>query len=395
MRVYVEPTGRRIQPFDDPVGDTPVCNRPLRAWQAEAFSSAGLQRVDRLEPPCLVVPDTLLASGDALRDFVTRAGGRDAVLVLKHSRFGEFTTPVQPRVTETADGWRFESVRFHAGAGAGASAPPMDVVVDPAEKIFQVAVPKQYAGTDKVALAIPRRPVLELHHWVHILWANQLMGGVELLNTPKWKLGLQVATALVRARSMNRWKVLGKLNRIGRGCDIHPTALVEGCILGNNVKVGPYARLLFSHFDDGAHVMAGAYVEMCVLGPEALVTEQTVLRLSVLYPEAVASQYLMQQCVFGREATTTAGAGTFDMNFERDIRVKLDGKLYSTGTRYLGAAFGHRCRVGAGFWLAAGRAVPNDYLLVRDPNQIVSDLPENLTDAGPLNASARKLRPIK
>jgi hypothetical protein len=99
--------------------------------------------------------------------------------------------------------------------------------------------------------------------------------------------------------------------------------------------------------------------------------------------------------VLGREATTTAGAGSFDLNFERDIKVKLDGELHSTSTRYLGSAFGHRCRIGAGFWLAAGRMVPNDYFLVRDPSRTLSDLPEGLADAGPLIANEQRLKPLR
>lgn len=391
MNVFVEPTGRRIQPFDDPIGETPVCNRSLAQWQTQAFAEAGLRRIPRRETPCLVVPDTLLASGSALRELVDRAAGRNAVLVLGQSLFGKTTTPVQPDVTAVPAGWRFDAIRFESGGDE----PARSVVIDPQERLFELALPKQFTGTDKVELSVPRRLVMTLHHWVHILWANQMAGGTEVINAPKWQLGLRVLAAVVQARSLNKWDILGKLNIIGKGCDIHPTAIVEGCTLGDGVKVGPHARLLFSNLDRGAQAMAGAYVELCVLGERALVTEQSVLRLSVLYPEAVASQYLMQQCVLGREATTTAGAGSFDLNFERDIQVKLDGKLHSTATRYLGSAFGHRCRIGAGFWLAAGRMVPNDYFLVRDPKRTLSDLPEGLADAGPLIANEPRLKPLK
>jgi len=391
MNVFVEPTGRRIQPFDDPIGETPICNRPLSQWQARAFREAGLRRIPRREPPCLVVPDTLLASGSALRELADRAAGKNAVLVLGRSLFGRSTTPVQPGVTETPEGWRFEAVRYDSGGDE----PAADVVVDPQERRFELDLPKQFTGTDTVEISVPRRLVMTLHHWVHILWANQMAGGSEVMNTPKWQLGLRVLSAVARSRSLNKWDILGKLNVIGRGCDIHPTALVEGCTLGDNVKVGPYARLLFSNLDRGAQAMAGAYVEMCVLGERALVTEQSVLRLSVLYPEAVASQSIMQQCVLGREATTTYGSLSLDLNFENDIQVKLDGVLHTTATRFMGSAFGHRCRIGTGLWLAAGRMVPNDYFLIRDPDRTLSDLPDGLADAGPLAGSQPRLKPLR
>jgi hypothetical protein len=378
--VYVEPTGRLIEPFNDPVGATPVHNRPLADWQKDAFRDAGLHPVDRLRPPCLVVPDTLFTTGGALGAFVEGAAGRDAVFVLKRSHFAQSTTPVQPGVTEREDGFWFDAVRFVSCDEAD----PVAVVVDPEEKIHEFPAPRHYAGADTIKVGIARHPFMTLHHWVHILWANQHAGGIEMRNTPEWKTGLRVLWAVLRARSWNKWKILRRLNRIGQGCDIHPTAIVEGSRLGDNVSVGPYARVLFSALGDGACVLGGAQVELSVLGERAIVSERCVLRFSVLYPEAVVSQYLMQQCVLGRQAVTTGGAFTLDLNFEKDIRVMLDGKLYDTGTRFLGSAFGHRSRIGTGFWLASGRSVPNDYFLIRDPASILSKLPADLSGRGPL-----------
>jgi hypothetical protein len=72
--------------------------------------------------------------------------------------------------------------------------------------------------------------------------------------------------------------------------------------------------------------MAGAMVEACTIGERAVISQQTVVRFCVLYPEAIASQYLMQQCVLGRGAVTTGGAFSMDLNFDGPIRVPLDGK---------------------------------------------------------------------
>ncbi|MEQ1508672.1 MAG: hypothetical protein ABMB14_40970, partial [Myxococcota bacterium] len=92
--VYVEPTGRRVLPFDDPPGAVLIGNRPLSDWQAEMIAEAGLERIDALRPPCLVVPDALFTNGEVLKRFVAGAAGRDAVLVLARSQFGASTTPV-------------------------------------------------------------------------------------------------------------------------------------------------------------------------------------------------------------------------------------------------------------------------------------------------------------
>ena len=58
MNVFVEPTGRRIQPFDDPIGETPVCNRSLAQWQAQAFGEAGAWIAAWRRAPCRARADS-------------------------------------------------------------------------------------------------------------------------------------------------------------------------------------------------------------------------------------------------------------------------------------------------------------------------------------------------
>jgi hypothetical protein len=390
VAVYVEPSGRRIEPFGDPPGEALIHDRTVADWQAQAFREAGLDVVHELRPPCLVVPDALFTTGGALRAFVDAAAGRDAVLVLKASRFGEGTVPVQPDVERVAEGWRFSRVRFVSGRGES----PVDVVFDPQEKVIELPGSPFLQQTGPVTIGVARHPLMTLHHWVHILWANQVAGSIELMATPKWKWIARGLGAAVRAGSFNRWKVLSKLNRIGKRCDIHPTAVVEGSVIGDGVSIGPFARVLFSHLGDGASVMTAGQVEFSVVGARALVSQQTVVRFCVLYPEAVAGQYLMQQCILGRQAVTTAGAYAIDLNFEQSIRVPLDGKLHDSGTRFLGSAFGHRCRVGTGFWMASGRMVPNGCFLIRDPDEVLSRIPANLEGQGPVRVIGREAVPL-
>ncbi len=390
MNVYVQATGRRIDPFGDAPGDVLILNRRLADWQAEALVAAGLTRIERLEPPCLVIPDALFTTGAALRRFVDGANGRDAVLVLAQSVYGRNSVQVQPDVEPCDAGWRFAQIRFVSGRGE----PPVDVVVDPEEQVFKLPVPTHYVGGGEIEIPFPKHPLMTIHHWVHILWANQVAGSIELRATPKWKFVVQGLWAVLRARSFNRWRLLAKFNRIGKNCDIHPTAIIEGSVLGDNVGVGPNARILFSRLGNGANVMAGAMVEVSTVGERALVSQQTVIRFCVLYPEAIASQYLMQQCLLGRKAVTTGGAFSMDLNFDGPIRVPLDGRLHSTGTQFLGSAFGHGARIGTGHWMASGRAVPNNTFVIRDPRDVIARISPDLAGQGPLVNVDGTLRPL-
>jgi acetyltransferase-like isoleucine patch superfamily enzyme len=369
--VHIHPTGRHLAPFGDPVADAPVGNRPLSAWLDEAITEAGLTRVPTLSPPCLVVPDTLLTTGEVLRRFLAEARGEDAVLVLADSTFGERTCWLQPGLTRVEAGWRFEAIRFVSGRGQ----PARDIVIDPEEDLLNLPIPAALQ-TEPAPLALPRHPVITLHHWAHLVWANQAAAASVVRRLPRWRGLLRLLWAILRARSLNRWRVLGKLNTIGRGCDIHPTAVIEGSTLGDGVSVGAFARVLFSTLGDGVQVFPGASVEASTLGAGSAVAQGCGVRACVLYPEAFSSSVMMQASVLGRRAMVVPGSYLLDLNFDRDIRVPHDGELQSTGSRFLGCAVGHGARVGTGIWVASGRSIPNGCELVRHPAELVSRLPE-------------------
>lgn len=386
-RIHVEATGRRVAPFDDPPAELLIANRKLLDWQDDAIRDAGLVRVASPEPPCLVIPDTLFTNGVVLKRFLAGAAGRNAVLVLARSLFGAGTVPVQPDVEEVEAGWRFTRIRTVTGRDE----PPVDVVVDPDELVYTLALPSAYGGP--VPIGLPRHPVITLHHWVHLVWANT--GALSMIGRrkPNWRGALDILWAILRARSVNPWRVMAKLSTVGRKCNIHPTAIVEASTLGEGVTVGPYARVFLSHVGDGATIMSGAEVEASTVGAGATVGQRCGLRLCVIYPEAMASQILMQACVVGRRTVTVPGSYSIDLNFDQDIRVLLDGELRSTGSRFLGSAFGHECRIGTGIWLASGRSIPNGTVMVRHPDGVVQRIPDSAGDR-PLFNDRGTLRPI-
>jgi carbonic anhydrase/acetyltransferase-like protein (isoleucine patch superfamily) len=389
VKIHVSPSGRRIAPFGDPPGEILIQNRRLADWQADMIQQAEFERIEHAAPPCLQVPDTLFTTAAMLRRFADLAGGRNAVLVLKDSAFARRTTPVQPHVVQTDAGFRFEEIRFLSGDRE----PAADVLCDPDEKLIQIPVPAALTKKETIEFSLPRDPVITLHHWVHILWANEAAGAMLARRIPPARLALSGAWAFLRTWSVNRWRLLGKINQIGRGCDIHPTAVVEGSTLEDGVTVGAFARVMFSRIGRKANVMTGANVEASVLGERATVCQHTTVRLCVVYPGAIAGQRLMQMCLLGRDVVTVEGSWSIDLNLSRDARVPLDGTLHSIGSPFLGSAFGHGCRVGTGTWLAQGRMIPNGAFIVCAPDQVVSriepDLPADVALANDRGTLAR------
>lgn len=390
--VYVQPTNRRIEPFGDPASEVLIAHEPLSVWLDRAIAEAGFQRLDAPKPPCLVVPDTLFTTGPILARFVADAAGRDAVLGVRDAIFADRTNALQPGVDKVEGGWRFDAVRFVSPA----EAEPEIVWVDVEEQVIDLDLPDPFRdpGDDAPKFSLPRHPVMTIHHWLHLLWANQAAGASTARRTPVWKTVLKVIWAILRTLSLNKWKILGRLNTIGKGCDIHPTAVVEGSTLGDGVEVGPFARVLFSNIGDGAKILPGAHVEMSTVGERATVAQKTAMRLCLLYPDAFHGQGMMQASILGHGTLTTLSSFFIDLNFERNVRVMFDGELRDTGTRFAGAAIGHRCRVGTGVWMAPGRAVPNDTVWMRDPDEVVRRVPR-VSGPGPMINRGGSLEPLR
>lgn len=390
MKVYVQPTGRRAPPFGDEPSQVLIHNRPLGDWQRAAFAQAGLEVIDQLQAPCLVVPDTLWTTGSVLRAFLDQAQGREAVLVLADSRFADYNLKAQPRVTRIDGGWRFEEVRLRSAEGGD----PVEIVVDPEEKVLSIPVPQHYFGTTTLELGFARRPAMPIEHWSHIIWANQAASALEARLRPRWRWILWGLWAMLRAFSLNKWKILARMNTVGKNCDIHPTAVVEMSVLGDNVVVGPHARVRFSRLADGCFIMAGAQVEHSTLGKGCAVSQHCALNFSVMYPGSICSMEVTQLSVFGQDAITTLGSYCMDLNFDRNIRVPIDGQMVDIGSRTLGCALGHRVKLGCGVWISSGRMIPNDYFVVRSPEGVIRHLPEGLAEAGPLANRDGHLTPI-
>jgi NDP-sugar pyrophosphorylase family protein len=207
------------------------------------------------------------------------------------------------------------------------------------------------------------------------------------------RLLLWALTAMVRSLSLDKYRILGKMNVVGHGCDIHPSAVVEGSVLGPGCFVGPHARVRFSQLGAGVVMQPGSQAEFAVIGDRALVSQNCAVNFSVLYPESAASHYLVQLCVVGRRAVTVGGAFLLDTHFGGSVKVQLDGQIHDTGQRFLGTALGHDVRVGSGVWLPAGREIPNGYVLVRSPDDTPTKIADGLPQGVPLIVSGGKIVP--
>jgi carbonic anhydrase/acetyltransferase-like protein (isoleucine patch superfamily) len=244
----------------------------------------------------------------------------------------------------------------------GRDGPPVPVVLDPGRDGLaeQLPLPDHLTGRAPYELPITDLFVLRLDHWSNLWMANavQLLSRIaRLRKTSRW---YQAGLAL-RARSLNPWQVYRRTSQIGRDCDIHPTARVEGSQIGDGVQIGAGSVVRSAEIGSGSSIANNATVELSVIGEGCTVMNGGVVQMSTLGPGTVSTARIISTSLTGSEAFLGDGTILTDFRFDgRTISVLKRGQLVDTGNLFLGGCIGHRSRLATGVILAPGRMIPND-----------------------------------
>ncbi|MDG1481634.1 MAG: hypothetical protein P8R54_18715 [Myxococcota bacterium] len=367
--------GKPIPPFLDPTGEVPVLNVPLAKAQEAALDAAGVTLVSAPPSgePYLLFSDRTWFTRRAI-DALVAAG------------------PGQMKIDDVA-WWAANGALQELGADGlmelavvPADAPPMfsgltPVVVDLG--LRDVDPPDLHPAMRHAMrpMRLGGAMVHQVDHWTHILRINQLALAARAENA---RLGWEemgwlsriwfVLVLLLRVRSTKKARILAALSERKGKADIHPTAVVELCVIGEGVKIGPHAVVRASVLADGATVEEHATVNFSSLGEGATVGRYGMLNLSVLYPSAMTSSGGgFQASVFGTESFVAWGATILDLSFGRSIPVSRCGARVDSGQHFLGAAIGHRAKIGNSVRLTYGLDVPNDAFLVAPAGDLVRD----------------------
>lgn len=375
-QALIVPSGVCIAPLGDPVAEAQILARSLREVQEEALAEVGLTRVDAAptDAPYLLLSDRTWVTGGALRRFlaVARAPAR---LRVSDPDWLKLTAALQ----DTPEPGLYEVALLPPGAPPSFEGlPAVDVDLE-FERTRPVADHPALAHALPESLPVSDGAVHQLDHWSHILRVNWLAMtatiqrekrrfGALPLPVKVWRLlGL-----LLRARSINRFRLAAGLTRAGRGCTVHPTAVVEASVLGDNVDIGPFAVVRGSVLGDGVKVEEFAAVNASVLGAKAHIGKRGTANLCVLYPGA----YLScgdghQAALLGRDSFLAWSVTLLDLSFGGPVKVWHRGERVSAGTHFLGSVIGHRARLGAHVTVGYGAEVPNDTFIVGPGDEVL------------------------
>jgi acetyltransferase-like isoleucine patch superfamily enzyme len=398
MHAYLLSTNRTISPFGRRVGEMKVHGFALQEFQETILKALGcaIERIEDIRDvrrfPCLLIHDDLYFTYHALAGFlktVRRCGGvQNAQAALAVSELTERFTPVFQGVkialADNAPGRAYDCFFLQAldlGISLGAQSVP--VAIPYHVKRLRSAANRYFEPSGKFTLPVSRVYMTPVQHWASLMAANLLGMPDFFLHIARNKL-LETATLplrmIWRSGSVRPSRCLGKLYFAGPKCRIHPSAHVEGAVLGRRVRIGPLAVVRGSVIGDGTEIGPGAVVEGCTLGRQVVVNGNVVLRCCLADDEASLGTFFNQFSVIGHSAVMCPDCGIFDFQFKGSVRVNHQGRMVPSGSRLLGGCLGDRVFLGPGVKILCGQELPNDCILVQSPHQLVRGVEKGMPE---------------
>ena len=256
------------------------------------------------------------------------------------------------------------------------------LTVDVKTHPIAIPAPQQEMGVQLVSLPLTDAVVIPLGHWSQTLWGNLLSLGPylwrELVGENIFSMFFRLGSAALFSLSTNPKKLIRGFVRKGKNCFIHPTAVVEACILGDNVRIGANAVVRGSILRDGVQVEDLALVEGSVLSAGALVQRQAMVKYAVL-DESAAAAGVVQLSLMGVQSSVKRGAYLMDVNFSGAVQVLYNDKAHTAPLGLIGCGVGEHAVVGLGVAIAAGRWLPTKTKTIMNPQNML--LRTKVTDA--------------
>lgn len=364
MKAYVIRNDKRIEPFDEPARECLVLNQTIADVHAELFAGVGMEMISisdasQIADPNehIVLGDNLYLTPELLCEFVERSRREKNVAVCA-MKCGLTTlrTAVSAQNMPTHSG--YTEYDLHYFPEAEYIEATRALVIAPDDFSASVAMPRHMCGAEKYLVPMTERFVVQIDHWVNLWAANIaaiLAGGARLQKSSKAKL-LFLA---LKARSFNKWKILCQLNNIGRNCDIHPTAYVEGSVIDDGVTIGAGAIVRESVVGQGSFIGNGVVIEESVIGEGSSILNGHIL-YSVLYPHSFSVAEMVSASLVGKDTFMGLNSTLTDFRLDgKNVTVLKDGVAVDSGNTFLGSCLGHGVYLGSGCIVAPGRSVPN------------------------------------
>jgi len=381
----------RITPFNERARDLRIQNHPLWLHQRNVLApyttrEQELRTGERLplsKEETIVYRDNLFFDEPYIQAFMTAAQKKGravrAAFSVEDSAFKEHALPLSASYAPAggiylADLWYYPK-------GPVADVEPLVINLE-ARELGYYHVPTYMADqSGDLTFQVPLRTLIAIDSWVHIFIADVVFGLFSRGARFEKRLGEDLGFKL---------KILGKaiyegrqilecseLVKIGKNCIIDPHAIIHGpttigdnvtinagavienCIIGNNVNISQDVQLMLSVVGDGTFLPFRAALFMTTIMENSMIAQNTCL----------------QMCVVGRNTFIGAGSTFTDYNLVPAPIRALDGKdnLSLSNRPVIGSAVGHNCRLGSGLIVYPARTIESDVVLAASKDRRVID----------------------
>lgn len=363
MKAYIQRIDKRIEPFDEPARDCLVLNKTIADTQAELLGKAGIEIISVSETlqisdanEHLLLGDNVYFTPELLKEFVERSRRESGTTVcaLKNG-VTTLRTAVSVQDVKICQTHTEYNLRYFPKSGCEKT--PRAVVIEPDKFSASLMMPVHMCVDRKYSIPMTEKLIAQIDHWAN-LWVINVVAilseGARLQRSSKMKLFYLA----LKARSFNKWKILRQLNKIGKNCDIHPTAYIEGSTIGNGVAIGAGAIIRESVVGEGSFIGNGVVVEESVIGEGSTILNGHIL-YSVLYPHSFSVAEMVSASLVGRDTFMGLNSTLTDFRFDRkNVTVLKNGITLDSGNIFLGSCLGHGVYLGSGCIVAPGRIVP-------------------------------------
>jgi hypothetical protein len=367
LPLYILTSGMRLDVFGDPVGEALILNRTLSDWQQETAVRAGLRpefikTLNGIQHPYFLISEDVFFTYRFLSEFVERA-----LAIGKNCRAGIARNLLQDSVVsthpaESVNGGYTYNLRYIANS----EDPEEQAVLLKMDDLAYstVSFPISISPHRSVIYCSSSKAILQINSPLHLLQANMHQN----LECAGERI---VSTANQSSQAGSKW------NQIGRACNIHPTAYLEGCKVGDFVSIGAYAVLRYSVLGNNVRIADSVNMFRSVIGQNSHVCEQHRVMMSVVYPECFLISGALQFSIIGY-ASAIFAAWITDARMDGGvIKTVIGEKVMESGMTFLGILMGHRSKITAGVVTAPGRIVPNDTVIHFNPKLVYRGLPSN------------------
>jgi carbonic anhydrase/acetyltransferase-like protein (isoleucine patch superfamily) len=226
---------------------------------------------------------------------------------------------------------------------------------------------------------LTERSCLSIDSWVHVYYANIIMGvfsrgkRFEAQITQHNLLALKVLFHAI----LEQKQVLScsQVVRVGEKTVIDPSAVILGpTTIGRNCYIGPGVVIDNCYIGDNVSIDQGCQLMLSVIGNGCFLPFRASLYLTTLMDYSIVAQNTcLQMCVIGRNSFVGAGTTFTDFNLlPTAIRaIDASGGLSDTQQPVLGGCVGHNARLGSGLIVMPARTIESDVVLFASPERRV------------------------